>query len=207
MPPSVSFEQDSPGQASLMSPSSDLGAIYVVQIPDGKASKEDAQAKGDHGPHLLQDPLVPLVLPLLFSLGLWTGESALSYGFVGLVALAEMWSDVKLHDNHAADQDDGSQNRIGVLVKGRVLEEVVVEGDEQGEAGNGETENDLGRSLSVVGEGGPEHEAGGVDHGQLIDELHGIWRHRSGSSKKTRGGQDGHLRVEWKAKLPEPTMK
>ena len=59
-----------------------------------------------------------------------------------------------------------------------ILQVVVVEGDEEREAHKRDPENGGERGAARVGEGHVAHETGGVDHGELVDELHWVFQRR-----------------------------
>lgn len=88
---------------------------------------------------------------------------------------AEIGSQVQLHDVHTPQQHKRGQDGVGVLVESRVLEVVVVGGDEDGQGDGEEAEQERDRVGAGVREGGPEHEAGGVDHRELVDQLHRVF--------------------------------
>ena len=48
-----------------------------------------------------------------------------------LMLLPVIWAQVELHDIHAAEENNGGEQSIRVLVEGRILKVVVVEGDEE----------------------------------------------------------------------------
>lgn len=70
----------------------------------------------------------------------------------------------------------------------RVLEVVVVGGDEDREASEGDSEGGSERLGALVLESGPEHEAGGVDHRELVDKLHGVLE--GGVEEEAAGADD-----------------
>lgn len=59
-------------------------------------------------------------------------------------------------------------------MESRVLEVVVVGCDEDCKPSKGDSEDGREWLGALVRETGPEHEAGGVDHRELVDELHGV---------------------------------
>ena len=87
-----------------------------------------------------------------------------------------------------------------------VLEVVVVEGDEDGKADEEDGDEAAGECGTGVAEGGVAGEGGGVDHGEFVDELHGVccvvskWL----SKHSCAGLGDVHFSVPWKRKLPKP---
>lgn len=181
-PPAVSLEDDAPGQADFPSPAAQGAAELVVQGPDGEAAEEDAQAEPDHGPHGAQDLEIARVLAQLLP------RHRRAVDLLRLLVVAqrrrvlrgraplglERGAQAHLHDVHAPQQDDSGQQGVHVLVEGRVLQVVVVAGDKGGEAEQEDAEQLGVEARLAVGEGGVEHQAGGVDHGELVDELHGV---------------------------------
>ena len=87
-------------------------------------------------------------------------------------------SQVQFHHIHAARKDNGGQYRVGVLMEGRILKIVVIERDEDGEREEEEGQVEREEAGARVREGGVAHEAGGVYHGQLVNELHGVFERR-----------------------------
>lgn len=91
-------------------------------------------------------------------------------------------------------------------MKDRVAEIVVVSGDEDGERDEEEGEEGLDRVALLVREGCETHEAGCVDHGELVYELHWVCL-RVSVILSIWIPQRIHLSVEWNMKLPVPTMR
>ena len=60
-------------------------------------------------------------------------------------------------------------------MKRRVLQVVVICGNEHRERHQGDCQRCGEQRPAGVGEGRVGHQAGGVDHGELIDELHGVF--------------------------------
>lgn len=170
----MALQQQTPRQADLVAPLAQLRAVDIVEIPDGEAAQEDAEAPGDHDPHLAQDLAVALLLAR--DLGLLRGRRgvARAHALVLEVAPPVVGPQVQLHDDHGADQHDGREQRVRVLVEGRVLQVVVVERDEDGQGGDAQTQGPFDQQRAAVFEGRPCHQAGRVDHGQLIHQLHWI---------------------------------
>ena len=63
-------------------------------------------------------------------------------------------------------------------MEGRILKIVVIKRDENGEREEEEGQVEREEAGARVREGGVAHEAGGVYHGQLVDELHGVFERR-----------------------------
>ena len=59
-------------------------------------------------------------------------------------------------------------------MKSGILQVVVIKRDEDGEGEEDEGQREAEEAGARVGEGSVAHEAGGVDHGEFVDELHGI---------------------------------
>lgn len=110
-----------------------------------------------------------------------------------LVTRTVIWPDANFHDVHRPQQHDGGQDRVSILVESRVLEVVVVSRDEDGKPSEGDPEDGREGLGALVGETGPEHEAGGVDHGELVDELHGVFE---GAVEEEAAGADDQVADE-----------
>jgi len=106
-----------------MSPPLQLRAILVVQIPDRETAQESCKTRGNHPPHPAQNLTIPIVSALLFCL-IRRQLTGLAGSF--LATRAVVWSDTNFHDVHRAQQHDGGQDRVSILVESRVLEVVVV---------------------------------------------------------------------------------
>ncbi len=97
------------------------------------------------------------------------------------------------HDVDASEENEGGQDRVGVLMESGILEVVIVARDEDGKRDTGDAQRDLDCLRPVVRKSGPEHPADrsvcicekgglqeidsqtcGVDHGQFINQLHRI---------------------------------
>ena len=132
LPPTVSFQQDAPGETYLMPPATQLTTVLVVHSPQGEAHEKYAEAVRHHLPHSHQDLVVPRatvniepvrtsILGVLCCKGAW---------------LPDVWfqSEVELHQVHHLEQNNCCQYGINSLVKTRILKIVVVEGDEQSQS-------------------------------------------------------------------------
>ena len=95
-----------------------------------------------------------------------------------LLFLSQGWPQAELHHVHASEKDDSGQERICVLMEGRVLQIVVVERDEDGEGDQTKGKEKAELSRLRVGEGGVTHQTRGVNHRQLVNELHRIYMER-----------------------------
>ena len=176
----MALEQDAPGEPDGAPPAPQRGAVPVVERPDGEAAEEDAQADGDEAPHERQGggvagvdarPLPHVPLPLGRALG--GRRRAVAVG-EGAGRGAARGPQVHLHDPHAADQHDGRQDRVRVLVEDRVLQVVVDGRDGARERDQRRAQAQRVRARAPAREAGVEHDAGGVDHRQLVDELHRV---------------------------------
>jgi hypothetical protein len=216
----VSFEKDSPRESNGMAPAPQGRAVHVIQIPHDEAAQEDGQAEGNHGPHGLENNDITVIAAAY--LGDGAAAVAVETGEAPELALllAPLGAQAKLHDVDGADEDDGGEDGVHDLVEDGVAEVVVVAGDEEGEGEQGGGEEEGVGQGAAAGEGGVEHDAGGVYHGELVDELHGVWvctSDRFGVVVVVVVGgwigngddqsDDEHLSVEWKRKLPQPTIR
>ena len=167
-----------------MSPRSQLRAVDIVEIPEGKTTEEDAQAVRNHGPHRSQRCQIPLILLLLRLLLPWSYHALrlpisvtirMSVGWYLHSLVSILRSDVGLHDVHCSYENECREDRVGVLMECRILQVVIVQRDECGERKQEEREACLRLGRLVEAECRKEHEAGRVDHGQFVDQLHGIY--------------------------------
>lgn len=117
----------------------------VVQIPDEKAAQEHAQSVNDHEPHCLESLRVALVLEMLALFARYLETFLLARQAVFFEGVAPPRPQACLHGVHATQDDDCGQESVGILVEDRVLQVVVVEGDEdcETEEGDGEDEADI----------------------------------------------------------------
>lgn len=157
----MTLKKDTPRESDFPSPSTQGGTIDVVQGPNTKPSKENAQTTSDHKPHCLDNLLVPVILTLLLLPLLIRDHTLLLHVGSGLY----VWANVALHDVDGTEKYDGSEQSIHVLVEGWVAEVVVIACDEGGQGNEEDGEQDTHGILLFVGEGGIKHETGGVDHG------------------------------------------
>ena len=173
-----------------MSPPLYLRAILVIQIPDCKSSQESCKTRSNHPPHPAQNLTITIVPALLLRL-VRQRHTGLTSSL--LTTHAVVWSDTNFHNIYRAEQHDGSQDRVGVLVKSRVLEVVVVGCNKDRKPSEGDSKDSREGPGALVREAGPEHEAGGVDHGELVDELHGILE---GAVEEEAAGADDQVADE-----------
>lgn len=165
----MSLQEDTPGQAHLTAQLANLRAEVVVQIPDKEPTEEHAQSVHDHKPHRLESLHVAHVLVMLAFLGRHLFAPLLPLQPVLLARVAPFRPKGHLHGVHAAQDNDRGQDRVGILVEHWVLEVVVVECDEDGQSEEGDREEESHTRGARVGERGIAHQAGRVDHGQLVD--------------------------------------
>lgn len=182
MPPTVAFQQYTPGQPNLMPPPPQLRAVLVVQVPHRKTAQESRQTGSNHPPHLPQDLAIPVVFALLLC-----GISAdLALRIPLFAALAVVRANADFHDVHGAQQHNGCQDGVCVLVERGVLQVVVVCRDENRQARERGSKYKRKRLLALMLKGRPEHKTSGVNHRQLVDQLHrvlerGVEEERAGS--------------------------
>ncbi|KAL9090392.1 MAG: hypothetical protein Q9159_002019 [Coniocarpon cinnabarinum] len=88
---------------------------------------------------------------------------------------------VELPDGEAAQKDEAAeknrrgQQRVHPLMERRVLQVMVISGDEDGKATERQCYGQCVHPTTLVREGGIAGDAGGVDHGELVNKLHGIF--------------------------------
>lgn len=170
----MTFQENTPRKTDLLAPASQRGAELVVKGPDEEASQEHAQSVDDHEPHRLQRLHVPHVLVVLSLLRRDGQTLPLALQAVLLARLAPFRAERHFHRVHAAQDDNGGQERVRVLVEDRVPEVVVIQGDEDRETGQEDCKKDPDPGRSRVREGCVAHQTRRVDHGELIHQLHGI---------------------------------
>ena len=151
------FQEDPPRQPNIPPPPPDLATVDVVQIPDPETAQENSQSKPYQLPHPDQDLPVPHVLSCEERL-LLTRHTRLRDGTAQGRAKGEF------HDKHAPDEHRGGEEGVCILVEGRVLEVVVIQGYEGGEQDEANGEDAFEDHGAGVGEAGVVHEFGGVDH-------------------------------------------
>lgn len=101
------------------------------------------------------------------------------------------------HDIHASEDNCARQRGIGNLVEYRILRQVIVDGDEGGEASKRQSDEQAREFGPRVRKGRECHDAGGVYHGQLVGQLHGVFQNRLAQLAEDIGGEkvNTHLRV------------
>lgn len=130
----MTFKNYTPWKTNPLPPFPQRTTENIVQIPNGKSAKEHAQAKNHHEPHCFQRLHVAHVLKLLSLLAgdweplLFTSESVL------FTRLAPSRTERDFHSIHASEDDDGSQKRVGILVEDGVLQVMIIQRNEDGEA-------------------------------------------------------------------------
>lgn len=114
-----------------------------------------------------------------------------------------------LHNIHSPKDHSTGQDGVGDLVEDRVLGHVIVDRNPQGQGDEPYGYQSLGGFGPPVGEGRVGHDAGGINHGQLVGELHRVYGKQAVSRTTTeRVGtkrDNQHNRVAWKAMEPRPT--
>jgi hypothetical protein len=109
-------------------------------------------------------------------------------------------------------------------MKGRILEVVVIACDEDCAGEEGSSHDNRVPCRVAIGKSCVTHDTSGVNHGELIDQLHWVYTdtklHKLAVSSLRAYllvailccasivfGMNIHFRVEWKKKLPEPTIR
>lgn len=145
--------------------------MFAIQMPEQEPAQENAQSPGDHGPHLFQDRVIPLFLSLPF---LCSFRPIQPWGSPIFLATPKARPHVDFHDPYGAKEDDNGQDGVGDLVKGGILQVVVVKSDEEGQHGQGRSEGKAEARGAIKGESGVIHETGRVNHGEFVDKLHRV---------------------------------
>ena len=83
---------------------------------------------------------------------------------------------MRRHQVHAAEDDDRCKKRVRVLMKGRVLQVVIVQGDEGSESNERACKHEANVLRPSMGECRIAHKAGSIDHGKLINQLHRVFQ-------------------------------
>lgn len=146
----MSLQENPPRQAYLPAPHPNLRTEVVVQIPDEKATQEHAQSVNDHEPHRLENLQVALVLEMLPLFARYLETSLLARQAIFFEGVAPPGPQACLHGVHAAQDDDCGQESVGILVEDRVLQVMVVEGDEDCETEEGDGENEADNPCTRV---------------------------------------------------------
>ena len=204
----MTLQENAPRQPHDLAPPADLRAERIIQIPDEKAAEEHGQTISDHKPHGFEDLGVADVLIVLVFLGRHLDSLLLAGETVFFPRAPPPRAQRHLHGVHAAQDDDNSQDSVRVLVENGVLEVVVVQGNEDSQAREGDGQEETDAGWSRVGERGVAHQTGCVDHRQLIDQLHGVYiRYQSAIGILGVVKWHLHFSVEWNRKLPVPTIR
>lgn len=66
--------------------------------------------------------------------------------------MSPAWPELHFHGVHAAQDNDNGQDGIGVLMEDRILKVMIVERDEDRQAGQGDGQEDPEADRSRVGE-------------------------------------------------------
>jgi hypothetical protein len=172
----VAFQNYSPRKPKAPPPLPEGPAVDVVQRPDAKAAEEDSQSKRHGDPHLpeslaVADVLAPLHFFASLVLRRRLGRCPLHLQHVLLLGLAERQTQRVLHDEHASEDGEGGEKRIGVLAEGWVLEVVVVDGNENGKTGQQCRKNDAEVGRQWIRQSSIDHQTRSVDHVEPINEL------------------------------------
>lgn len=170
----MTFEENTPRKSHNLTPLSDCGTELVVQGPDAKAAQEHTQSIPNHKPHGLESLHIADILVVLMFFGRYRQSLLFACYAVFLARVSPSRTKGHLHCVHTPQDYDGGQYRVGVLVEHGVLQVVVVEGDENGQRreGNGQDNADAGGSR--VRKGRIAHQTRSINHGELIDQLHGV---------------------------------
>ena len=138
----MSFQKKTPGKTNRAAIPTDLRAIDVVQAPDEETAQKHAQSVYHHEPHSLECLQVAHILVVLALLGRNGKSHPLACQAVLFRRVAPSRSEGRFHGVHAAEDDDGGQGRVCILVEDWVLKIVVVQGDEYSETCERNSEKD-----------------------------------------------------------------
>lgn len=131
----MSFQKYTPRKSDCSPPSTEPRAKDIVQSPDKETTEKHGYSIDNHEPHgvqYLQVPLVFVMLPFLRR----DGESFLfSSQSILLARVSPFRTERFLHGVHAPQDHNCSQYGVCILMENGVLEVVVVESDEDGQAG------------------------------------------------------------------------
>ena len=170
----MTLEENTPGKSHDLAPLSNLAAEVVVQIPDEEPAKEHAQSVPDHKPHRFESLHVTDVLVVLVFSGRNRQALLFASHAVFFARTPPFRTKRHLHCIHTSQDHDGSQDRVCILVEHGVLQVVVIESDENGQRSQGNSQNHTDARWSRVGKGRIAHQARGINHGELINQLHRI---------------------------------
>lgn len=174
LPPAMAFKQYPPRQPYLSPPPFELTTVNIVKMPYKESSQERRQSTANHEPHRPQYLLVPRPLHST-NLSLSLRHTLSLPNSVLLLRSLQPRPQRHLHHIHTPQQHYSCENRICVLMKGGILQVVVVKSYEDCKGDEGEGEVEAEESRARVGEGCVAHQAGCVDHGELVNELHWVF--------------------------------
>jgi len=170
----MTLKKNAPGETHCLPPLPNLAAEHVVQVPDTKPTKEHAQSVADHIPHSFENLHIANILVVLV-LPSGNGQALLFACKAILLARTPPFRTERLfHGVHTPQDHNGGQDRVRILVKNGVLQVMVVKGDKNGERGQRYRKSKTDDCWPRVGKGRIGHQTCGVNHGELIDKLHGI---------------------------------
>lgn len=208
LPPAMAFKENTPGKPHGLTPLSNRREELIVQAPDGKPTQKHGQSIPDHKPHGFQYLQITNIRVVLMFFGRNWQSLPFQRQAVFLARLPPFRSKGHLHGVHAPDHHYGREDRVRILVEIRILQVVVVEGDENGQRRERNAQDHADAVWPRVRKGRIAHQTRSVDHGKLIDQLHGVYaKHGQYGQFPNPGQSDVHLRVEWKRKLPVPTTR
>lgn len=172
----MAFQENAPRQAHFPTPSAERGAVPVVDIPEHEAPEKHAEPVEDHEPHFPERFDVTLVFVALALLREHRKSHLLPCQAVELSRSTPLGAQRHLHRVHASEHDGGREDRVGILVEERVLDVVVVEGDEYGQSREHHTQDHAQNCRPRVGEQSVAHQTSGVDHRELVHQLHRVYK-------------------------------
>ena len=136
------FQNQAPRQTNLVSPPAQPAAVDVVQIPDAKAAEEDLQPHCDHYPHCRYRLFISRIIFPHFDLP-QSCQTALLGSLSPQLSLSVVGANIHFHNEYAPHHNNSSQDSIGVLVKCRIFQVMIVKGYEQGQSSADGRENNL----------------------------------------------------------------
>lgn len=174
----MALKQNSPRQTKRSTPAPKRRTECIVDNPYQEAQSDGPKTHGDHLVHGPENSQITPIDPCLF----------------GGVPGVESFKLTRRPEAHfytvkAPEVDHGGEQRKCVLVEQWIFDIMVVprnetrDGNDQGEDQRGD------RGGAFMGEYDIEHDACGVDHGKLVEELHAIW------SRKCQYLVNGNKRV------------
>lgn len=173
-PPPMPLKQYPPRQPNLPPPPPQRPTINIINLPDQKPSKKNPQSRPHNRPHSLQRLQIPLINPLLL---LRTHRLAirLSRPQRTLPRPPPRRPQLPLHDIPPPKQHDRSQRSIAPLMKLGLLQIMIIPRDKHTQRHQRHRNTDTIPPTPPKAEGGVAGEAHGVDHAELVDELHGVF--------------------------------